>query len=396
MMTAAKIVMVLAVGCCHGARVRTTFTSSTTSAAPSMLDTDLGVSDADSIHTVDFRSRNAFKVTCPVLGALYKKGVLTPDNTGRITKTNLQNSLQWMGNTWQGAMFQGMGIAAYAEDDRYQTKRTRSLHERWLNIFFMNPGELTSSFFVQHGVSTNIRDARFDSDDSLDATKQLPAIDGAQHLDAVDARQLQQHLDDADAAEAARVRATREKRLQYWFEEMEGVLEDNKLYANGLGKLIATLKTNGDHSGEWSKEYQSTFHEGAASTDDVSEAQTEWQPTLAFTAFMAMAGRRDQEEGPVYVTLDDLKGFYLDSDFPDDWSEQNRHFGFLPIDLDLAEELHEQNPSLVFSRLIKEHVNPGGSFAHGANMLTVWMSRLFQMIGATDQFGTISEMLFDE
>ena len=344
------------------------------------------------IHTDEFRDRNAYKITCPVLGALYKKGILKPDNTGRITKTNLEESLQWMGNSYEGALFQGTGIAAYTEDDREQKNgRSRSLHERYLNIFWMDPGQLTSSFFVQHGVSTNIRDSRFDGPNSMTATLKLPEIDSSLTSDfSLDA--VANDLADATPEEVARVRNIREERLQYWFEQMDGVLEDNKLYANGLGKLIAKLKTNGDHSGEWSIENQPTFHPGAAGTKENEDAESEWQSTLAFTAFIAMAGRSDTEGGPLYVTLDDLKDFYLDSEFP--FEPPKRDFGFMTNDLGLASQLHEENPSLTYSRMIKERVDPGGSWwTKSVKFLTFWMGILFQRIGATDDFGTIRELL---
>eukprot|EP00927_Polykrikos_kofoidii_P033525 TRINITY_DN2834_c0_g1_i6.p1 TRINITY_DN2834_c0_g1~~TRINITY_DN2834_c0_g1_i6.p1 ORF type:complete len:389 (+),score=49.02 TRINITY_DN2834_c0_g1_i6:123-1289(+) len=346
--------------------------------------------ETPSIHTDEFRARNAFKIACPVLGALYRRRILNPDATGRITKTDLKKSLEWMGNSNEGALFQSTGIAAYREDDPEETQRARSpFQERYLNIFRMNPGDLVSSVQVQHGVSTNIRDTRFDGPFSLAATKILPSLSSS-----ITPHPASVHiLVNATVEEAARIRTLREERLNYWFVQTQGVLEDNKLYAAGLGKLIAKLKTNGDHSSEWSKENQQTYHPGAARTLEAEEGEAEWQSSLAFTAFMAMSGRQDTEGGPLYVTLEDLKHFYLDSQFPFD--PPKRDFGFMAVDLQLVAELHKESPSLTFSKMVDEDVNPGSHwYTSGVKKLTLWMAGLFHKIGADDQFATISDMLW--
>lgn len=330
------------------------------------------------IHTKSFRDRNAFRIACPVIASLYKRNILNPDEMGRIKKSELLSGLEWMGNSHEASTFQAKGIASYEEDDLLQKKRSRVEAERWLNIFLMNPGELVSDHQLQHGISTNIRDTRFDDPWSMESTKKLPMVD----LLTLSNYSFEPTLKDATPEEAARIRKIREERFHYWFDD---VLEDGKFDAKGLAKLICKLRTRGDHSGEWSKENQERYYPGMAETPFMQNAQSQWQVTLAMSAFVAGTGRQDTKDGPLYLTLEDLKQFYLDSEFPFD--PPKRKFSFMPNDLGIGASLHNTCPELVYSKLIDEDVlHAGDWWTPGPKTYALRIVKVFNKINC--QFAT--------
>lgn len=334
------------------------------------------------IHTKSFRDRNAFRIACPVIAALYKRNILNPDVMGRINKSELLSGLEWMGNSHEASTFQAKGIASYEEDDFLQEKRSRVAAERWLNIFLMNPGELVSGPQLQHGISTNIRDTRFDDSSSMKSTEELPSVNSFTLSNYSFAPALQ----DTTPEDAARIRKIREERFHYWYDDV--LDKDGKYDAKGLAKLMCKLRTHGDHSGEWSTENQETYYPGMAETPFMQNAQAQWQATLAMSAFIAGTGRQDTEDGPLYLTLEELKQFYLDSEFPSRIPFDGlRKFSFMPNDLGIGASLHNTCPELVYSKLIDTDVlNAGDWYTPGPKTYALRIVMVFNKINC--QFAT--------
>ena len=69
----------------------------------------------------EFRKQNAYKIACPVIASLYRRGVLNPDPDGRIERMDLMNAIMVIGNSRTGSMFQAAGVVAYDENDPEQT-----------------------------------------------------------------------------------------------------------------------------------------------------------------------------------------------------------------------------------------------------------------------------------
>ena len=73
-----------------------------------------------------YRARNVFKVACPVIGGLYKKGALIPDELGRISNYQLTEILQKvLANSVEFSNFQAFGIAGFNHSDINQFVRDR-------------------------------------------------------------------------------------------------------------------------------------------------------------------------------------------------------------------------------------------------------------------------------
>ena len=121
--------------------------------------------------------------------------------------------------------FQACGIASYIEEDTDQTVRSRFGYKRYLNIFRMNPGEVVCDDQVQHGMSTTIRDSRFD-----------PTTEALQQGETV--------------------RNSRRAQFERWFGAPGiwtlGPDGGQRCTVAGLSQVLGNVKTAGDFSGEWS------------------------------------------------------------------------------------------------------------------------------------------------
>ena len=271
------------VGCCPGPNVRR----------------QLSAEEAEQ------RRLTAHKIACPVLASMFRAGYLNPTPAGVITWQDLFAALRIIGFCRSSAMFQAFGIAAYRAGDTQQTQRARGGAARFLNIFAMSPGETSEAAArqVQHGFSSVIRDSRHDTEAS----------------GAADA-----------AAVAASVRASRKARFDETFGG-EGIFRldeasgERRCYLDGLGRVLAHLKTDGDKAGEWSSDNIAAVHPKAAAAGHASEL-SEWQPLFAFCACWVAFGDTDAQ-GARYMTEAALESMYLDSHVPIGWAE-GRRFGF--------------------------------------------------------------------
>lgn len=248
------------------------------------------------------------RIACPVMSALVKRGLLPLDSQGRATQMDTLRGLMATGNSPEMAAFQARGIATFSNNDKHQEYRERTGSYEgtlYLNYDLWNPlsdcsnGPIVEGTgrpcnanvgFQQHGYSTTLRDPT-----------------------------------DGTSAEA---------RWRQWFEQ-DGILVNDSsvgqrvMTMNGLGRLLRSARINGDKSGEFSlRTAQDRFldsnlqyyHPSAGRR--IQQLQcSQWQAVGAWAAFWTVWARYGSD-GSSYMTEDDLKGFFLNADFPADWTPQ--------------------------------------------------------------------------
>lgn len=240
------------------------------------------------------REANADRICCPVLGTLYRHGLLHPTPDGRVTWQEIWAGLRIIGFDRSTCAFQALGIAAYKESDPDQTVRSRGGYHRYLNIFRMNPGEVVCHDQVQHGMSTTIRDSRFD-----------PPAGGR-----------------------GAVRESRREQFERWFGApgvwTTGTDGEQRCTVAGLARLLGDVKTSGDFSGEWSVPTLEQKKPRAAEMGHRAELG-EWQALFAWATFFVAFGSTEPEGGGgLHMTRSALEAMFLRSEFPDGWQEGRR------------------------------------------------------------------------
>lgn len=248
------------------------------------------------------------RIACPVMSALVKRGLLNLDGDGRATQMETFRGLSATGNSPEMASFQAKGIAAFTSDDKHQEYRERTGSydgTLYLNYDTWNPMSDCSNGptvegtgrpcnanvgFQQHGYSTTVRDPT-----------------------------------DGTSAEA---------RWRQWFEQ-DGILVNDSsvgqrvMTMNGMGRLLRSIRINGDKSGEFSLRNAWNLFSGSnlqyyhpSADRRVQQLMcSQWQAVGAWAAFWAVWARYGSD-GSSYMTEDDLKGFFLNADFPADWTPQ--------------------------------------------------------------------------
>ena len=138
------------------------------------------------------RRRNACRIKCPVLGIMCtctcthnythpnnpgpaltpdasvdRCGLLNPDEEGRVSWQHLYGALRGIGTQKANALFQSIGISAFAEDDPHQKWRMRGGAKRFINIYRLNNcDDIAHPEMVNHGFGTAIRDTCLDMADN--------------------------------------------------------------------------------------------------------------------------------------------------------------------------------------------------------------------------------------
>jgi len=314
-----------------------------------------------------FRKMHAHRIPCPLMASFYRKGWLNPDKYGRVESAELYSCLRKSGTSIISAFFQASGIVAYNETDYEQTVRDRApdpwyvfsswFHatskNRYVNLFRMNPGDFINSQQVQHGMSTTIRDGRYD-----DMAKPVRVKEG-EGLVLTEGKEVADELQEYD-----RVRKLRQQRFDEWM-GAAGVLDKNgRMYVKGLGKLLADMKDHGDYSGEFGfdpkcqdsstcQQNVAKYHPKASEEhgEDVNEPLSEWQASLAWIGTLVGFGNVQGGLGAEYLTRDDLAGLFLDSELPP-WD--TRDWGFKKSDINALIEFEEEQPSLKFPPQVKD------------------------------------------
>ena len=222
-------------------------------------------------------------------------------------------SLLWSSRRINAA-FQAAGIAAYRHGDPNQLVRARFGVFRYLNIFRMGVGELSSHnhVHVQHGSSTTIRDSRFD-----------PPSDYAPGGRLCDTMQ-------STPEAAARILESRSARFDEWIADAPGVIttssdeEPRMVLPAGLAQLLTNIRAWGDESGEWSLPAVVESKPEVAEIGHTQELH-EWQSVFAMCA-MCLAFGETGSDGQQYMSLAALKSLYLHSELPSGWAP--RPWGF--------------------------------------------------------------------
>ena len=179
------------------------------------------------------RALDAHRCACPTLALMYREGLLNPAEDGRVSWKEVNAGLRRIGFCRTSAFFQTTRAAWLPAEPE----------PSFLNIFAMSPGDDEAGESandqlhlarLQHGLSSVIRDSRFDG-----AT-------------------------DADA-----VRAVRKARFdEVYGEAFTEVAGERRCYLDGLARVIGHLKVHGDKAGEWSSENVRKYHPKAATRED--------------------------------------------------------------------------------------------------------------------------------
>jgi len=270
------------------------------------------------------RSKAHF-IACPVLAGLYHRGILKPDEYGRVTEYELQSALQETGASLENSAFQALGIAGYRGDDLHQNVRHCGpnhpegfLSRFYVNLFTMNPGDAcavaghrtpggflcnANPQFQQHGYSTTIRDTRYDQEDP-DRSKRFHFFIGSE-------------LVEPSSASDEVSKATKERVLL--FDGFKRMLLKSRSQAaspmlSGDFNSEFSLTTAGQHKGSNIEKY----HPSVADEDSYHTLAT-WQPLLAWTGWWAAFSRTAGETR--YFTESDLKGFFIHGEYPADWTK---------------------------------------------------------------------------
>jgi len=323
-----------------------------------------------SSEEVHFRKMHAHRISCPLIASFYRKGWLNPDKYGRVESAEMYSCLRKSGTSMVSAFFQASGIVSYNETDFEQTQRNRDPgfatiwghHDvtkgRYVNIFRMNPGDFINSQQVQHGMSTTIRDGRYD-----DMAKPVRVMEG-EGLVLTEGKEVADEQQEYD-----RVRELRQQRFDEWIGaagvlDKEGLFDKKpRMYASGLGKLLADMKDHGDYSGEFG--FNATcqvppchqnidkYHPKASEEngEDVMEPLSEWQASLAWIGTLVGFGNVQGGLGKEYLTREDLVGLFLDSELPR-WDK--RDWGFKPADINALILFEKEQPSLAFPPQVKD------------------------------------------
>jgi len=334
-------------------------------ARPALQDTG-GMEKVMDLSSKDahFRKMHAHRISCPLMASFYRKGWLNPDKYGRVESAEMYSSLRKSGTSIMSAFFQASGIVAYNETDFEQSQRNRDPgfatiwghHDvakgRYVNLFRMNPGDFINSQQVQHGMSTTIRDGRYDA-----MAKPVRVKEG-EGLVLTEGNEVADELQEYD-----RVRKLRQFRFDEWI-GAAGVLDkQGRMYAKGLGKLLADMKDHGDRSGEFGFDSKcqvppchqniDKYHPKASEEkgEDVLQPLSEWQASLAWIGTLTGFGNVQGGLGAEYLTREDLVGLFLDSELPP-WD--TRDWGFKPSDINVLIEFEENQPALVFPPQVKD------------------------------------------
>merc|ERR1719468_225633 len=239
-------------------------------------------------------------IVCPVLAALHRGGALQTDSNGDVEMAQLYDALHHgLGIRDSLASFQAYGIVVYdrsqkgIEESRNDCKppgicwMKRSLGtvdettRRWFNLFDMNGKQA-----LEHGISTGVRGGDTNMPpNAVDCGGQYPCV---------------------------------ERFEQFW----GGVVSNGRFYLNDIMKIVCKARQYGDRGGERAySESKSVlgFNVGAV-------PGREWQMRGAMSATLFAFGRTD-ENGDLYLTMEDYRALMLEGRYPDGW--QRREHGCL-------------------------------------------------------------------
>lgn len=245
------------------------------------------------------RSNN--HIICPVLAALHRGGALKTDSNGDVEMAQLYDALHHgLGIKDTLASFQAYGIVVYDKSQKgveksrnackppggcYLKRSVRGVVDdttrRWFNLFEMNGKQA-----LEHGISTGVRGGDTNMPpNAVDCGGQYPC----------------------------------RKRFDQFF---GNVVSNGRFYLADILKVVCKARQYGDRGGEHAYAESKTlagFNVGAV-------PGREWQMRGAMSATLFAFGKEDGN-GDLYLSMDDMKALFLDGRYPDGW--QRREHGCL-------------------------------------------------------------------
>jgi len=246
---------------------------------------------------------DADRILCPVLASMYNAGDLVPDEFGSLELEEIKAGLMnGIGCGDSLAEFQALGITDYdRENKETELHRDRCLPgftlsgtecsvkraagytgddvKRWLNIFKMN-GKQT----VEHGISTGTRGG---------ATNVPEFDDMCNGTFPCEARFQKFYVQHAD--------------------------ENGRFYLQNILEIICHAQAEGDRGGEFA--YNGGLPLYAPGLDALVPGRT-WQMKAAMAGWLTAFGR-DDENGELYLTIDDARAMLMEGRYPDGYEKRS-------------------------------------------------------------------------
>lgn len=271
---------------------------------------------ASGVRRIDHESRenqtdiksNAH-IICPVLAAMHRAGDLNTDANGDVELGDLYDGLKdRLGQGTTLVAFQSYGIVKYDHTQkgieevindckppslcfitRTVTGIINDTTRRWFNLFTMNGKQA-----LEHGISTGIRGG--DTNMPPNAVK----CNGRYPCRA---------------------------RFDQFF---EGVVSNGKFYLEDILQVVCKARQYGDRGGEFAYADSSVL----LGWDMSPVPGREWQMKGAMLAMLMTFGRRDSNN-VLYLTMDDIKAFFLEGRYPDGWQRKSESHGCLLLGCEL-------------------------------------------------------------
>lgn len=251
------------------------------------------------------------------MAAIVKRGLVKPDTYGRVGQVSILKGLMGTGNSKEMSGFQALGIAGFKTDDLHQVNRIREKQldtGKHLNFYNWNPADSCTVSGNQPNLKTGVPcNANIEFQQHAFSTRIRDHTDG---------KSPQQKFEGYFTKRWSNLCIT-----TCVLNPISGVGELG-MTIDGLGRLLKNIRLDGDKSGENSltdnNQFKNSllqfFHPGARKKDDYMSL-SQWQAVMAWSAFFA-AFSRVSGRGEVYMSESDLRRFFLDSDFPQDWRAQ--------------------------------------------------------------------------
>jgi len=234
------------------------------------------------------------KIRCPVLASLYSAGIMVPDEYGRVERLQIQKAItEGLNADAQTGWFFGLTTAGYKEAD---------VHEQ----FFTMANLLEANKMLEE----NATEVRPGEERYLNIFRmgENPAI---MHQIAMAARGGTAALDPNCMSNGSM-----EFPCENRFDEFVPGFADSKgrLYSKQLGDVLTNTFKNGHH-GQAAKASLFTITQGFTGRE-----------YLANAGFLLAFGKPD-ENGDLYITVEDYRHMTMTGTFPADWQKPDTEWG---------------------------------------------------------------------
>lgn len=247
------------------------------------------------------------KILCPVLAAMINGGDLKYDNDGNVELAQIYGGLMdGIGVSWSLAKFQAWGITDFDQAN----KDSGLVRDRCLPGFTLSGAECVAARQV---------DLIFDSEPSEGYKRWFNPwkMNGKQVLEhgiSTGTRGGANNVPDPDLCDGEFPCEARFKKFY------EGTADENgRIYRKNLMKMVCLARKIGDRGGEYSYSSGTITPPGG---DDVVVPAREWQMKAAVSGWLAAFGRTD-DNGEIYLTLDDARSMLLEGKYPNGWQKRD-------------------------------------------------------------------------